>query len=124
MRTIAIAFALSLGFISKAKADPDCPPAPFLTVIGKTGSMRPTFQGGELRTVEPAKIGDLKVGDIIVWRWVAKQLNVIHRVWKVGRAGNGRTYVITKGDNNWYPDPVSVTAGELRGIVRNNKPTP
>lgn len=98
---------------------PDCKyPVPFQCRVGPTGSMLPTYRGGELVWAVPTDIRKLKERDIIVWRWEAKCLNVFHRVWKLGVAGNGEPYVITKGDANAWPDEVAVTARELRGIVQ------
>src|SRR5258708_10645 len=82
------------------RAEPDCPPAPFVTKVAPTGSMFPFLKGGELLLVERVHIGDLKLDDVIVWRFAAKKLNVLHRVIHIGVAANGERFVVTKGDHN------------------------
>ena len=69
-----------------------------LAVVEGT-SMEPTLQTGDvvvvIRRVGPE---ELSVGDIVVYRRGGSL--VIHRVVSIGPSG-----LVTKGDNNWAPDP-------------------
>jgi len=64
-------------------------------------SMLPTLEGGDLVVIQSVPINDIKVGDIIVYNGLCSTsgLSVIHRVVNITSAG-----LITKGDNNQYPD--------------------
>ena len=73
-------------------------------------SMEPTLQSGDLvlviRRVSP---DDIDLGDVIVYR--RGRTLIIHRVVRVEDG-----VMITKGDNNWLPDP-PVGASEIVGKV-------
>lgn len=69
-----------------------------LAVVEGT-SMEPTLQTGDVVVViKGVKPGELSVGDIVVYRRGSSL--IIHRVVSVGHSG-----IVTKGDNNWAPDP-------------------
>lgn len=65
-------------------------------------SMLPTLEGGDLVVIQNVPIGDVHIGDIIVYNNLCSTsgLSVVHRV--VGVASTGG--LITKGDNNPEPD--------------------
>jgi signal peptidase I len=111
-RLLAINFALALC----CKAIAQAPVAPFVTYVAHTGSMRPTLKGGELVAVGPARIEEVKVGDVVVWRWEATKKNVIHRVIAIRRTRDG-IGLVTKGDANLERDRVIVTADILVGVA-------
>lgn len=60
-------------------------------------SMLPTLEGGDLVVIQNMPVGDVHVGDIIVYNGVCSTsgLSVVHRVVQVTGSG-----LITKGDNN------------------------
>jgi signal peptidase I len=64
-------------------------------------SMLPTLEGGDLVVIQNVPIGDVRLGDIIVYNNLCSSsgLSVVHRV--VGNTSEG---LITKGDNNDRPD--------------------
>jgi len=64
-------------------------------------SMLPTLEGGDLVVIQNVPISDIHVGDIIVYGspCSAEGESVVHRVVNITSAG-----LITKGDNNPYPD--------------------
>lgn len=69
-----------------------------LAVVEGT-SMEPTLQSGDLVIViKRVSLRDIEVGDIVVYRRGGTL--IIHRVIRI----EGDT-LITKGDNNWLPDP-------------------
>ena len=65
-------------------------------------SMKPPLEGGDLVVIQQVPIGDLKVGDIIVYGPPCSTfgISVVHRVVNITGAGP-----ITKGDNNPSADP-------------------
>ena len=67
-------------------------------------SMLPTLEGGDLVVIQNMPIGDVHVGDIIVYNGLCSTsgLSVVHRV--VQSTGSG---LITKGDNNPASDQAS-----------------
>ena len=64
-------------------------------------SMLPTLEGGDLVVLQSVPIGDIHVGDIIVYGapCSAGGESVVHRVINITSTG-----LITKGDNNQHPD--------------------
>ncbi len=87
----------------------------FLSVISGTafpidivtaGSMSPALMEGDLVTWTPANIGDVEVGDVIVFKswisWPDEKL-VIHRVVEIKESW-GKPALVTKGDANKWTD--------------------
>jgi signal peptidase I len=68
-------------------------------------SMLPTLEGGDLVVIQGVPIGDVHVGDIIVYNGLCSStgLSVVHRVVDITSSGT----LITKGDNNGADDQVS-----------------
>ena len=64
-------------------------------------SMLPTLEGGDLVVIQSVPLGDVHVGDIIVYNGLCSTggESVVHRVIMVTGSG-----LITKGDNNPNPD--------------------
>lgn len=82
---VALLVLMALGYVT-------------LAVIEGT-SMEPTLQTGDVVVVvRGVKPGELSVGDIVVYRRGSSL--IIHRVVSLGPSG-----IVTKGDNNWAPDP-------------------
>ena len=67
-------------------------------------SMLPTLEGGDLVVIQSVPMGDVHVGDIIVYNGLCSTsgVSVVHRV--VGSVSAG---LVTKGDNNAYTDQAS-----------------
>ena len=65
-------------------------------------SMRPTLEGGDLVVIQNVPVGDIHVGDIIVYNGLCSTtgLSVVHRVIQITSGGG----LVTKGDNNPEPD--------------------
>ena len=64
-------------------------------------SMLPTLEGGDLVVIQNVPLGQIRMGDIIVYNGLCSTggESVVHRVINVTSQG-----LITKGDNNPYPD--------------------
>ncbi len=67
-------------------------------------SMLPTLEGGDLVVIQVVPIGDVHVGDIIVYNSLCSTggESVVHRVVSISSSG-----LITKGDNNPRTDQAS-----------------
>lgn len=89
---------------------------PGLGIAANTGSMFPTLKGGEIYAVLPAAFNSLKVGDVIVYYWPQRHLNVIHRIVAIRQSAHGRA-LVCKGDANSIRDPLMVTEAEFVGIA-------
>lgn len=101
--------------------------APTWARAGFTGSMIPTFQGGERYLIEAAPFDDIREGDVIVIWWKGKGLNVVHRVISIKRDANGRNQAfITKGDANLVRDPYLCTPENYvgRAVLPPKSPNP
>ena len=94
-----------------------------ISIIGDTGSMEPTFSGGEILITARAK--EYKVGDIISFKspetdaLIKEELGsvgwrdyIMHRIVEVNRTG-----IITKGDGINHVDPWIITPEHIRGKV-------
>lgn len=81
----------------------------FQPSIIASGSMRPTFDVGDIAVTVPTSSNNIKVGDIIQYWRRGDQAPTIHRVIEVSRAG-GTTYITTKGDANNAPDDPIITS--------------
>ncbi|WFO76330.1 signal peptidase I [Desulfurococcaceae archaeon MEX13E-LK6-19] len=73
---------------------------PIAVVEGK--SMFPLLREGDIVFIKKVSPEDIHVGDVIVYEYRGKY--IIHRVIKVIHQ-NGKTYYVTKGDNNFVIDP-------------------
>ena len=89
--------------------------SPIVVVTGR--SMEPTLEHGDLLFVKAVDIGDLHVGDIVVFRRPGTGELVVHRVYKIVRGPGGEVLLRTKGDNNERPDRWLVGEDELIGKV-------
>lgn len=87
------------------------PPPPNVVVIGYTGSMRPTFTGGEIRPVIPTPYESLEAGEVV--------LHYFDNGWKAHRLVSlslGRWK--TRGDATNVPDPHLMTERTYGGTIR------
>jgi signal peptidase I len=79
--------------------------------IAPTGSMKPTLDENSVVAVETVAFGQLRAGDIVIYR-NSKGLPIVHRLYE---RANGRWFVL--GDNNASVDRDAVTAANLLGRV-------
>lgn len=82
-----------------------------IVLIGWTGSMRPTFVGGELRTVIHKPYSEIHKGDIVLRKDCFGRV-IPHRAvekW-LGRW-------TTKGDNNRYSDAAKLDETNYLGVI-------
>lgn len=75
-------------------------PYSWLTVL--SGSMKPTFNPGDIIVDKKADTTKLKVGDVITYRMDA--FVVTHRIAGITKDKKGRVFFQTKGDNNNIKD--------------------
>ena len=79
--------------------------------------MRGTFRAGDCLEMEPAAIGDVHRGDIVVYRESGSEPEaaneLVHRV--ISRKPEG---LVARGDSNVLPDAALVTRDNLVGRVR------
>jgi len=88
--------------------------SPFTVVT--SGSMKPTFQVGDLLIVIKANPYELKVGDIIVFKVPWSSSLIVHRIVRVSYTDSGPIFY-TKGDANPVPDPSYRSAKDIYGKV-------
>lgn len=85
----------------------------FPTVV-ISGSMRPTFDVGDVVLVLRVPTEKIREGNVICFR--QGQLPTLHRAIEV-KAGPGGRVFVTKGDANRRPDPEPVLPAQVRGKV-------
>ena len=79
--------------------------------------MLPLIKPGEMHAVVPALWTPALLDKIIVWHSAAHEQNVQHLVVKIGYAGNGKMFLITKGVNNERAASTRVTEAEFIGVT-------
>jgi signal peptidase I len=90
-----------------------------------SGSMEPVFYRGDVVLIEKSNFlgleeinpNNLKVGDIIIYHATWFPEPVIHRIIDTGQTANGKTYYVTKGDNNPRQDPALVSTEQVQAKV-------
>ncbi len=90
-----------------------------------SGSMEPTFYRGDVVVIEQADfIGfhemdaeNLKIGDIVIYDATWFEEPVIHRIISIKQGSDGKTYYVTKGDNNSNADPALVSVDQVKAKV-------
>jgi len=79
--------------------------------IAPTGSMKPTLDENSVVTVETVVFGQLRQGDIVIYR-NSVGVPIVHRLYQ---QANGNWFVL--GDNNASVDREAVTPANLLGRV-------
>ena len=69
-----------------------------------SGSMRPTFQPGDLVAAWRVPTSALKTGDVVMFTPPGQTRREMHRIVTIKRA-HGKTLIVTKGDANRVKDP-------------------
>ena len=85
-----------------------------------TGSMEPNLMVGELIMTDDVSINDIQLGDIISFRSQSADMygNIItHRVVDIDKTAEGKTILLTKGDNNLSSDGSYVYESNYVGKV-------
>lgn len=90
-----------------------------------SGSMEPVFYRGDIVVIQKSSFlgieefdpETLTEGDIVIYDATWFPEPVIHRIVEVGTDRDGKTYYITKGDNNPAPDPVPVHPSQVKARV-------
>jgi signal peptidase I len=91
--------------------------APAITTVSFTGSMEPTFVGGDRILISPIAIEAVRERALIVYWEEARELNILHRVVQVRHAANGEIGLVCRGDNNDERDWHIVTRENLIGLA-------
>ncbi len=81
-----------------------------------SGSMRPTFNVGDIVIVAKRNQDLLKVGDIIQFRGMDSSIPTVHRIIEFKEDG-GEKLIVTKGDANNGPDPYPAHLQDVTGTV-------
>lgn len=94
-------------------------------MIVVSGSMLPVMQINSMCISKAVDIKDVKVGDIIIYKDIERNKNIVHRIIEIIGDGDDRRLVM-KGDNNPGPDQTLVTSDILLGkiIYINNDVVP
>lgn len=74
-------------------------------------SMLPTLCDEVYITIEKCNTYKIKIGDVVAYLLSFNKI-IVHRVIQVRK-----NYVLTKGDNNKFIDPLKVTYDKIMGIV-------
>jgi signal peptidase I len=90
-----------------------------------SGSMEPVFYRGDVVVIEKTNFlglheinpEDLKVGDIVIYQATWFPEPVIHRIISIQKGTDGKTYYVTKGDNNPRADPSLVSTEQVQAKV-------
>jgi len=69
-----------------------------------SGSMEPAFHRGDLLILTHDRSEPIRVGDIVVFKIVDRDIPIVHRVLKVHEKEDGTLKFLTKGDNNSVDD--------------------
>jgi signal peptidase len=88
-----------------------------------SGSMEPAIKTGDIAVVGPAKVEDLKVGDIITYRTpIEPDIVITHRIMEISQDEEGKVSFQTKGDANNVQDQVLVDSKGVLGRVAYSLP--
>lgn len=115
---VAIVIATLSGIIIVKKSlNPDKIPdimgiKPFIVL---TGSMEPIIKAGDLVIVEEIDENELKIDDIIAFRYTKEDVVLIHRIVGIEEY-EGKTLFTTKGDNNQTEDKLNIEDKNIEGI--------
>ena len=86
-------------------------------------SMYPAILPGDLLIIQKSEINDVKIGDIIAFYTHAEGVDVlVRRVIEAGPGNNGIFGVDTKGDDEEFHDPWTISSEEYIGKVSEINP--
>jgi len=81
--------------------------------LGRSPSMIPTIQDGDLVTVNAAGLSDIEVGDILAVKF--GELTIVHRLVEIIEGET--TFLRLKGDGNERSDPILFDASQIMGKI-------
>lgn len=85
----------------------------FQPAVVTSGSMSPTIKAGDAIIMLPVEMGEVGVGDVIIFD-AGKEFSITHRVVGVIEEDGSRRF-ITKGDANTDVDSWDTTEGDILG---------
>ncbi|MEM4978728.1 MAG: signal peptidase I, partial [Candidatus Nezhaarchaeales archaeon] len=106
---VAILVVVAFFEVLKVASGTDVP----LAIVEGT-SMVPVLHSGDIVLLVGAKPSDLKVGDIIVYKYGGKF--IIHKIIHI-EVKDGKYFFVTQGENNKAPDPYLVSEDQVVGRV-------
>ncbi len=87
-----------------------------LTVL--SGSMRPTYQPGDLVVIKPKDPQEIRIGEVITFQVKSGESELItHRVIERQSATDGTVSFVTQGDANNAPDENAIRDVQIHGTV-------
>lgn len=89
---------------------------PIRPVVIYSGSMRPTFEVGDIVVFARKNPARLVKGDVIAFRGKGSRIPTVHRIVRIEERNN-KIYFTTKGDNNRLPDYPQVMEDNVVGKV-------
>lgn len=83
-----------------------------------SGSMRPTYEPGDLVVIKPKEPTDIRIGDVITYQVHSGESELIaHRVIEKNSSTDGSVSFITQGDTNDVPDATPIRDVQIHGTV-------
>ncbi|WP_225213722.1 signal peptidase I [Corynebacterium gallinarum] len=83
-----------------------------------SGSMRPTYEPGDLVVIKPKEPTDIRIGDVITYQVHSGESELItHRVIEKNSSTDGSVSFITQGDANDVPDATPIRDVQIHGTV-------
>lgn len=120
-RTLSVAIALVLvAFVAFAALTLFGPTIGWRVGAVVSGSMEPSMHAGDVMITRPVAPGEVRVGDVILFKPSRGESLVAHRVIEITREPELR--FVTKGDANNARDPNPVSTEELEGTLFLNIP--
>ncbi|WP_404468889.1 signal peptidase I [Sutcliffiella horikoshii] len=114
---LALSAGLVIYFVSQSKGDIEKVPSVLgykpLTIL--SNSMQPVFEAGDVILIKPDQKPE--INDVITFKH-PEGILVTHRIID-STIENGKTFYITKGDNNNIADDVRVSPGSILGVQTN-----
>lgn len=115
MRHVALLLLLLLGLGYSSNKSDESSLIGYRPVVVVSGSMEPAIMTNSISILEYCGMGDIGVGDIVMYYSPYSDINITHRVIDKGVDILGEEYLITKGDANELEDNIPVTSAMLRG---------
>nr|WCZ58789.1 signal peptidase complex catalytic subunit SEC11 [Seculamonas ecuadoriensis] len=95
--------------------------SPVVVVLSE--SMHPAFERGDLLFLtnnphtkdmpKTIKQNDFSAGDIVVYKIRGRDIPIVHRIMRVHVSEDGRSLLLTKGDNNQFDDRSLYAQGQM-----------
>lgn len=83
-----------------------------------SGSMRPTYEPGDLVVIKPKEPTDIRIGDVITYQVHSGESELTtHRVIEKNSSTDGSVSFITQGDTDDVPDATPIRDVQIHGTV-------